>query len=100
MPWLPGALILFPEPVRQGSSVPLPQSARPGAAPDFGPVVVPGSGGRTVYFVLGDNRKNSLDSRQWGFVPLESIVGRAMLIYWSVDESTGIRWDRPGTLVR
>ncbi len=52
------------------------------------------------YFVLGDNREESLDSRSWGFVPRESITGRAMMIYWSVDPSHGIRWTRPGTIVR
>jgi len=36
------------------------------------------------YFVLGDNRDESLDSRYWGFVPRENIVGRPLLIYWSI----------------
>lgn len=36
------------------------------------------------YFVLGDNRDESLDSRYWGFVPRENIVGRPLLIYWSM----------------
>jgi signal peptidase I len=36
------------------------------------------------YFVLGDNRDESLDSRYWGFVPRANIVGRPLLIYWSV----------------
>ncbi|MGH9529401.1 MAG: signal peptidase I [Terriglobales bacterium] len=36
------------------------------------------------YFVLGDNRDESLDSRYWGFVPRENIVGRPLMIYWSV----------------
>jgi len=35
------------------------------------------------YFVLGDNRDESLDSRYWGFVPRENIIGRPLLIYWS-----------------
>ncbi len=52
------------------------------------------------FFVLGDNRDDSLDSRVWGFVPFESIVGRAMLVYWSVDGHAGIRWTRVGTVIR
>jgi signal peptidase I len=35
------------------------------------------------YFVLGDNRDDSQDSRYWGFVPRENIIGRPLLIYWS-----------------
>ena len=42
-------------------------------------VVPPGK-----YFVMGDNRDESLDSRYWGFVPRENIIGRPFLIYWSV----------------
>jgi len=37
-----------------------------------------------LYFVLGDNRDESLDSRYWGFVPRENIIGRPLLIYWSI----------------
>ncbi len=47
-------------------------------------VVPPGS-----YFVLGDNRDESLDSRYWGFVPRENIIGRPLLIYWSVRHPDG-----------
>jgi signal peptidase I len=36
------------------------------------------------YFVLGDNRDQSLDSRFWGFVPRENIIGRPLLIYYSI----------------
>lgn len=36
------------------------------------------------YFVLGDNRDDSLDSRYWGFVPRQNIIGRPLIIYWSV----------------
>jgi len=50
-----------------------------------GELVVP----RGEYFVLGDNRDRSLDSRYWGFVPRENIIGRPLLIYWSVDAPEG-----------
>jgi signal peptidase I len=39
------------------------------------------------YFVLGDNRDDSYDSRYWGFVPRENIEGRPLVIYWSMDHS-------------
>jgi len=50
---------------------------------EAGELVVP----RDSYFVLGDNRDDSYDSRYWGFVPRENIVGRPLLIYWSMDRS-------------
>src|SRR5712671_3098854 len=41
------------------------------------------------YFVLGDNRDDSYDSRYWGFVPQPNIIGRPLLIYWSVRGAEG-----------
>jgi signal peptidase I len=42
-------------------------------------VVPPGK-----YFAMGDNRTNSIDSRYWGFVPRENIIGRPLFVYWSI----------------
>lgn len=47
---------------------------------DNGQLIVPEGN----YFVMGDNRDDSLDSRYWGFVPQENIVGRPLVIYWSM----------------
>jgi signal peptidase I len=46
-----------------------------------GELIVP----QDSYFVLGDNRDDSYDSRYWGFVPRENVVGRPLMIYWSMD---------------
>ena len=40
------------------------------------------------YFMMGDNRDNSLDSRYWGFVPRDYVVGKPLVIYWSYDAPT------------
>ena len=57
---------------------------------NWGPLVVP----RKQYFVLGDNRDNSLDSRYWGFVPDSLLRGRPEVVYFSFapDSSTGLSW--------
>lgn len=68
---------------------------------NFGPVTVP----RGSLFVMGDNRDQSHDSRFWGFVDLQDVAGKAMLIYWSWNSESQtsilkrIRWERMGRLL-
>ncbi len=54
---------------------------------------------KNYLFVLGDNSRHSYDSRCWGLLPEENVVGEAMLVYWSMSELSSIRWERIGTLV-
>ncbi|MCL4540334.1 MAG: signal peptidase I [Bacteroidetes bacterium] len=62
------------------------------------------------YFMMGDNRENSLDSRYWGFVPFKDIVGEPMVVYWNWNQGipiydlpqklASIKWDRIGIIPR
>jgi signal peptidase I len=71
---------------------------------NWGPLVVP----QGRYWLMGDNRDQSLDSRFMGFIPREQIRGKPLFIYYSFDQSSGtwwsrltaIRWGRMGSLIR
>ena len=60
---------------------------------NWGPTVVP----QGKLFVMGDNRDNSSDSRDWGFVPMGNVIGEPLFVYWSYDAPTA-RWldENPG----
>ncbi len=78
-----------------------PENYRPGRD-NWGPIVVPSDS----YFVMGDNRDNSADSRYWGFVPGEAVKGKPLVVYFSKSTANPIPWfdevrfSRIGDLIR
>lgn len=108
--WQLAYLLGANRPVHQTPRSPIGVSAleaRPGYHPsrnNWGPLVVP----RGNYFVLGDNRDNSLDSRYWGFVADSLVRGQPLVVYYSynpdggvkLDWLTRVRWQRFGELIQ
>jgi signal peptidase I len=110
--------VFFLEPPRHNSEL-SEASTTSDPRENYGPVTVPPN----QYFMMGDNRDNSLDSRYWGFMPGDYVKGKAVMIYWSYeseredyeDESAGAtikglasvfmhfftktRWDRLGHFI-
>jgi signal peptidase I len=86
-----GVLYVNSQPVREPYAV----HHAPVHSPEesWGPTVVP----KGKLFVMGDNRDNSSDSRDWGFVPMSNVIGEPLFVYWSYDAPTA-RWldENPG----
>ena len=80
------------EPYAQRMGPPRPLTAAD-LRENYGPVTVPSD----QYFMMGDNRDNSEDSRFWGFLPKSYVKGQALFIYFSFEEGSGpfgVRWGR------
>ena len=108
--WQLGYLLNGSRPIKTAPRTPMGVStleARPGYHPsrnNWGPLVVP----QANYFVLGDNRDNSLDSRYWGFVADSLVRGQPLVVYYSYDPDgavkldwlTRVRWKRFGEMIQ
>jgi len=70
-----------------GHALPEPYVATAATTGAISPQIIPAN----CYFVLGDNRTDSLDSRSWGVLPRDFVVGKARLVLWSSDTGVGSR---------
>ena len=92
--YINGKPLTEPYTIHKDSEI-LPRALEP--RDNFGPVKVPPHD----YFMMGDNRDRSRDSRFWGFVNKNEILGKAMIIYWSWDaDNDSVRWGRIGHMVK
>lgn len=92
---LPGDLLEVRRGIVYVNDQPLTEPYRmdpPNSGDNFGPVKIPAD----EYFMMGDNRNNSYDSRFWGFVPRENVIGTPLMIYMSIDAPEEV-WE-PGHL--
>jgi len=74
-----------------GKTIAEPYLARQAATGDIGAQIIP----HDCYFVMGDNRGSSLDSRSWGVLPRSAIIGRARIVLWYAPHLAELRLFRP-----